>query len=295
MKRIISLVLTMVLLVACLAVPVMADEVDDSNWVQLLDYGYPIGHSSNRILLSSNSSYSMVTYNNPTGFNITSFDVFFRTDIPTVDVSTTYGSLSLVSLGNGFYRAYGSLNAGTDTSLLFWGSGGTYVDIYSYRISYASFSHYSLSYYGYVYDYSYSPVKETYFSGDGSSPLSAISISPNASNENFNGFVSRIYIPSWNAYDYISLNIALFSSSFASLKVELDGVSVPYQINTVESTDVLGTSLYLLDVLIDTRAIDRTSDSYILVDVSGMVNPTFTGTFSVRSCLGLVSLPSPSL
>lgn len=294
MKRIISLALTMVLLVACLAVPVMADETDDLGWIQLLDYGTD-GNSGSNYIRRNGREIFYVAYNVPSGYFLYSYDLLIKTDSSDFSLSSAAGAMSIYNLGDGLYRVFGDHNA-SDTYAFFSisSSNGSYFEILSFRASLVPISKYSLSYYGYVYDYSYSPIKETYFSGDGSSPMSAVTISPNAGQQDYSGYVSRIYLSSWNAYDYISLNIALFSSSFASLKVELDSLSVPYEINTIESTDVLGTSLYLLDVLIDVRNLNRNSTSSILVDVSGMVNPSFTGNFTIRSCLGLVSVPDPS-
>lgn len=128
--------------------------------------------------------------------------------------------MNVVALGDGYYRAYGEVSSfsASITQYIHY-SDGSWFEILAYRVSVFPFVTNSLSYYGHVYDYSYSPTKATDFSGVGSSPMTPISISPNASREDFKGFVSRIYLSSWNAYDYISLNIALFRLALLLLRL----------------------------------------------------------------------------
>lgn len=298
MKRILPLILTVLLLPALLAVPARADDYNLGGWIQLLDYGFPSGYDSNFINLTPNGSEQSLYlwYNVPGNLALYNFDIIFRTDDTSPGIATYNQWLTVTSLGDGLYRAIGSAgNVGESTFCNFSYDNGTFVEILSFKASSVPFARYAKTYSGYVYDFSYEPVKEVFFSGYGADPMQAVNILPSAASSSLMaGHVVRLDIPNWQSMDYITLNIASWSTIVSSLTVEIAGLPVPYTINTIESGNIQGVSLFLIDVVIDLTNVDHTLGSPISVDLSGQVKLPYQGTFAVQSCLGFVSIDPPS-
>lgn len=293
MKRILPLVLTVLLLPALLAVPVMADEVIDSGWIDILDYGYAQGYNSNHIPLVAGKRVELV-FNHPTDTFIYSYDILFRTDDSNPVIATANSYLTIVNLGNGLYRAYGNHSRQNHNAYFYYtNTDGTYIDILSLRASVKSFDSYEKVVSGIVYDYSVSPAIQSAINYRGDANPSG-TVEFRAQSHTDMSYRTDLDIYSWQAMDYIHLSMSSFCSGINSVQVMLNGLTVPFEYNLIESSGGNGVTLYLIDLVIDCRGLNRSSGSNIIVQVTGSTVAASAGNFVIQSCLGLVAVDPPS-
>lgn len=233
MKRILPLVLTVLLLPALLAVPVMADEVTESGWINILDYGYALGYHSNYYTLTSGSGSKSLwlQYENPSDLFLYGYDLIIKTDSTDFKIGTYYQWLTIIPLGDNYYRAYGLQNAASSVAAFgFDYTNGSYMEVLSFKASTISSIYRSLTadltgqmYNGTYFDavYSGSSYAAADWSGAGL------------------GFDDRVFssylIITGNvqAYDFVEVNLSLNVEDIESISVD-DSVSpLPFEINSI--------------------------------------------------------------
>lgn len=297
-KRILPLILTVLLLPALMVVPARADDdINALGWYNILDYGGAAGGASNVVNLTKTP---IIDFNNPTVSVVRYVDILVYATGSFSSVTYYNGEvntpLTIVSYGSGYYRIYGEIPDSIYHLITLEFSGfeaNTVVNFLEFSVSHIPHARYPKPLSGTLYDYSSDT--ERFFSYDGQTPMGAIDIVPTyASSNDMIGYVVRMDIPNWQSMDYISLQVSSWSTLFTSLKVTIGGNTVPYTMNTVESADVEGRSLYLIDILIDLTEVARTLQSPIAIDISGQVKPPYTGNFAVQSCYGIFSVAPPS-
>lgn len=298
MKRILPLILTVLLLPALLVVPAYADEVSfDQYWINYLDYGYLNQSDGSNYFTFSFGQYG-IPLNNISNTYYNFVDIVLKTDCSDLQFSV-WGdfnpSLSKVSLGNGYYRFFGSISRSwTNQSIYYKGSDGTYIDFLSFK--FASFPDYQYvkAVSGMVHNYATSPATQTFISYTGE-PSNQVIIDSSSAVDNNAIFRADLDIDQWQTMDYIHLSVSSFCSSIDSIQIVQNGVSVPSAIGYLNINKRSGTGLALIDITIDVSQLDRLSAGTLVVQIAGTVIRPHQGNFVIQHCTGAVTVEPPSL
>lgn len=295
MKRIIPLILTVLLLPSLLAVPARADE-NDSLWFNVLDLGTANNSGSNRVTFNSSTSSTVIRYYLSGKQYTRNIDVVFRTDSTDFRVSSYQHYFTIVDLGNGYYRAYGLMNYAYDyIYITLHHNNGSYIDIVSMRATTSEFIENELRAAGTIYLYDNIPASEYPISYMGDGNVHTVSLWGDSSTQNT--FDAYLGIVDWAGYDVIELRCAVWGVDISSISVNLRGeMDLPYQVNYIESTGKYNNNLYIIDLTLDLRELERYQDSaYLDVDISGSLMLNLDGSFSIYSCTGYVITSGVSL
>lgn len=294
-KRILPLILTVLLLPTLLAVPARAVE-DDSLWFNVLDLGTANNSGSNRVTFTSSTKSTVIRYY-LTGKQYTrNIDVVFRTDSTDFKVSSYQHYFTIVDLGDGYYRAYGLQNYAYDyIYITFWHNDGSYIDIVGMRATTSEFIETELRAAGTIYLYDNIPKSEYPISYMGDGNVHTVTLWGDSSTQNT--FDAYLGIVDWAGYDLIELRCAVWGVDISSISVNLRGErDIPYQVNYIESTGKYNNNLYIIDLTLDLRELERYQDSaYLDVDISGSLMLNLDGSFSIYSCTGYVITSGVSL
>ena len=294
MKRYLSLALIMLMLPALLAVPARAAETEFPNyWVDLLDFGYAIGYSSNYIPLTGRST--PISYANPGGGELEYCEILLKTDSTTFRVGTWNTILSTASLGNGVYLAYGNLASGTNNASIgeffFRDYDGSFVEILSFKVNKFPASRYSKSLTG-RFNLVGTGSHDFGWPADSSTGLSNLVRIDNERNPSVS-FTTSMEIPDWGTMDFIQVGFSVVATTIDTINVQLAAVSVPYSINFVDTNTRAEVTTSYIYLLIDVREL-MLSTAPLVVSINGTVGPDQYGSFQVSHVLGLVEVPEPS-
>lgn len=299
-KRVIAMVLVVALLPCLLAVPAKAEEVDDlSSMFQVLDYGYPIGYKSNYISLSPVDTETRFTirYANPGGHYLYYYDIIFRTDDTSPEISSGYEWLTVVSLGNGYYRAYGRQDRSSGNCYFHFNyDDGTYIEILSFKVSNVQMESYDTSVRGQ--GIAYASVNKTlnihYYSGSSliQTTWNYSSFEDYSSNGYDGSYYMNFSFDEWEAYDYVDINLSIFAKDVTSVSAYFGGDAIPFEVSTYDNGT--GSSIFVLAVRLDLTGLDRGSGNVPYITVTGTGFYEGTNAVTVRYANGYVLVPEPS-
>lgn len=296
-KRILPLICTFALLISTFAFPVFADEADSSGWFDLLDYGYPNGLTGNRVPLNS-SGQTEIVYSNPTDAFIYDYDIVFRTDSTDFRVATANTYLTVVSVGDGIYRAFGYHGRQNANSYFYFrNNDGTYVEILSARASIRNYTLYNLPVVGEVHQVS-AKNAETYTSGiyklADDNPSNTVNLGY-WSDQTYTYYVD-LDISDWVYYDSVQLTFSTYCENVDTVSVWYNGNYVPAETNIVLNTQASGlTDLYIVDVIIDVTGLPKVTGTPLSVTITGSQIPSGYRNFIIQQAVGIIDLPEPSL
>lgn len=299
MKRIISLVLTMVLLVACLAVPVLADEVN--LWDNVLDYGYAIGYGSNIIPLSNADSEGRVYVSYSVPYKKYYYiDLYVMSDASDLEASR-YSSSSYFSVDNirgNLYHVYGWLNSTGDTlGLYFHYSSGSYVEIVSFQATLADSALNTISsVHGAGYAYKYPTNTALVLSGLNEQVMWTYSNYEEW--ELYNGSFSLYFdIPDWKSYDFVDLEISMLVKDISSISASVGTRNVPFTVNFIEAEQNF--SFFMVCVRLDLTGLtnDLEDEISVLIQGNGIwdADGAQRNIVTLRNCVGYVVPDQPSM
>lgn len=291
-RHFLSLLLILALLPMSLAVPAMADEVEPGNYVQILDYGFPVGRTNNRITLTPDGTeqISNFTYPNPYGYTWEYFDIVFRTDDTSPRISTSQGFLTIVSIGDGFYRAYGRANS-ISPAFGFRSDDGTYFEVLSFRASLRSTMYYETVTNATVTVSALPPLNFSY-----SFPDNAFLNWTFDDNQYTNAqgrFEARYYFSDWEKYDRIDLQLKLVGTSLTSVAAFFGDSNLPVEVSEVILASNHNNSTFVT-ISIDVSGLSRLSSNQPTIVVNGTSRPDETNQLNIFDCAGHVLLDDPS-
>lgn len=295
-KRIISLVLILSLLPACLAVPALADENAESIWVNVLDYGLPEGYSSNYISLNSSENRLRLSYSNPSGNYFYNYDIVFRTDAsnPRIGVYSSY--LTVVSLGDGLYRAFGSHNyQSSEAYFIFLYDSGTFLEVLSFKASTLPSQSYSTTVSGNGVAYGQTnktisviyPSGPTYSSWDYSSAEDFYYMDLNGQ------FNVQFTFTDWKKYDRLDLQLGFICQDIQSVSGYLGNQVLDLEVSYFDNGNWNGQ--YFVFVSVDISNIDRTSNLVPTIIIAGNGHIDMTNSVVIRYASGHVNFSSPNV
>lgn len=294
MKRIISLVLTLVLLVACLAVPVMADEIDNNPWIELLDYKTANNSGENFVFVDVGGS---VTYDLVSFQSVYSIDVVirFHSVVPShcyVSVDGNQFELNMLQIDGTTYRLYGDIGQSSDNLIFsFDASRGGYYDFISVSVLCSNLVSYNAEVRGG--GYAYASVNKNlnlhYYSG--SSLTSATWNYSSFDDYSYLGYDGTFYMIfdflNWNSYDYLALNLSMFIDSIDSITAFYGTDPIPFEISYVDNGST-STGLFLVNIRLDVSGLDFSSGHVPCVTITGKGSYEGTNQVTVRYAKGYV-------
>lgn len=264
MKRYVSLACIAMVLVMCLVSPVSASEIE-KYYYDFLDFNY-VSDSDNIFRFSV--ADETVNIKAPFYSDWKYCDIILYSSFPLSDVRVPDNkSLSIISLGGGYYRLYGNLS-------------GYYLDHLPLTFLDSTES-------GYVYFYSVRCVTSAYksspvpFEGVGSYSNGTFNMSKNFGDDrptrtiftnsdiDNRDFILYLSSPNWRAYDYVEFQCYFNVSSIDSISCTIGSYSVPFEVNYIypDSSD----QSFYLTISIDCRNLDRSlsDDNYPMVIITG--------------------------
>lgn len=270
MKRIFPLILTLLLIPCMLAVPARADEVTESGWINLMDYGCLDEGSSHSKVLSNGESFY---YKIPDYYLVRRVEMLFTSSQPIDKLGFTYNHRSdnlqyaeVIYLGDGLYKAtldtyYGAYSIGVVPT--FSNSSLSIFNVLSFEVSSISSIYRQLPAHmsGFVWDGSE-------FTLDYSGDLVYTSWSGGNANADYRRFSTYLIVNgNVDTYDYVDVDLTLSVSGIQSIAVD-DGLDpLPYEINSIyQPSDSPGTQPnVLVSLRIDVRGLEGNSKPYIRI------------------------------
>lgn len=299
MKRIIPLLLILALIVvqlpSFLAVPVKAAEVAQGmGWVDLLDYGYPVGYSSNMVQVhSASGSVVEVTYNFPSSMMVQYVDILvnsYKGDW-TVSYTGPYGSFPLdVSYVFGdYFRITGNIRRTNASSLtlVFDFKSADWVNFISFRVSagVSSSGIVPMSMNGLL-DDGRVLASQTYNSSsgtvhtvwDGTTAYTPLSV------------FFQIDYSDWIKYDFIEIK-GLFQIGQISSIIAYHGKDlIPCDVNFISDASI-DINYFYVGLTLDLRNLNRAEKSNILINILGN-EYIGSNSYSIISSAGFISFPN---
>ena len=287
MKRYISLALAAVILVFSLAVPSYAselDSLDNFNFVNVLDY--------------TDLGMCNVSGSDPFSINIALPSKMFVQYIDFIILDRTGGifsadlycygvrvPLTVVSLGNGYYRIFGKVNWEISSlDLKIDHANGGYKQLYfcSLYVSLSDVNHYSAPLVCQGFTPS-SDVDLSLHTGDNRPTQVLWTI------DSFNDrtFSFTCYSPDWYKYDYLDFQVIASVSEFTSISAVFGETAIPFTVSKIFPANTDGNS-YCISVRLDLRGLDRNSSDVPEVTIVGQSNYDGANGFQLAGCSGYI-------
>lgn len=292
-KRILSLVLILALLPCCLAVPVLADEVESRPWYELLDY-------SDAATLVEYAPESFISFNLPESGKVFGIDVIVTfnsgivPDAAYVTIGSTKYELTMYQISGYTYRLLGSCNRSSSTIKFSFDVSDTQnVKFSSIKICAAAISATRIN----AIVSGSSEVEglfvQKHFTSSSGSIHQEFTLESNQILD-YSGFnVVLHFAEDWQAYDYIDVSLGFGYGHISSIHAALDGVAIPCEVSYI--LDGTGANKYMFfTVRLDLRSIDRLSSMQPYLRIVGNGNEG-ENTFTVYDCMGIVTIEDPSL
>lgn len=314
-QRAAALLCCIVLLPSLVAVPASAEVTSDDVFLDLLDYSgtqyfYTISPDLNYLTLDL-PYYSSVKY--------VDF-VFFKSGGNINSISCTIGagvtSLTISSLGNGYYRCYGAVSgSGFSIKITLNISSTVWMQLASFKISLFNMDSFADIGGLWVSD---SPTSSGIITMPNSStPVTAAMKYQKKESTSQYDYNSAIYLSNWRKYDYMDVYFTLSDADISSLVVKLDGQYVPFECSVIGDPDLtdfyayevngvtyyfpagIGAYLHVM-VRVDLSQLDRTDSGTVQIYCSGQYSVDdvllqCNANFKLSSVNGYVfhSVPSP--
>lgn len=269
-NRILPLLLVVLLLPALLAVPARADEVTESGWINLMDYGcLDDGASHSKVFSNGDSFFYLV----PDYYLVRRIELVFTSSQPIDKLGFTYNYRTdnlqyaeVVYFGDGLYKAtldtyYGAYSIGVVPT--FSNSSLSIFNVLSFEVSSISSIYRQLPAHmtGYVWDGSE-------FSLDYNGDLVYTSWSGGNATADYRRFSTYLYVNgNVDAYDYVDVDLTLSVSGIQSIAVDDGFDPLPYEINSIyQPSDTVGTlPNVLVSLRIDVRGLEGNAKPYIRI------------------------------
>lgn len=299
MKRIISLVLSMVLIVACLAVPVMADETE-LPYLDLLDYGFPNNSSGTQILVYPDD---VVSFSIPYSVTLGYVEILFTSNqlpshIYCLDGSNVVG-MTIESLGSTVYRAYCEMPRywKDSVSFQFGFSEMSYVDFFKVLVWPSQFNSFDTTVSGTV--NAMGLPNQLLYPSYPSSPYISWTYS---SWDHYQGaytdgmFTGTFRFAEWQKYDFCEMELNAIVKSISSVSAYLGDQIVPLEVSFIENAGSTPGNFYI-NIIADMRGFPRNTDDSLTININGIADFEMTNQISIFDAVGkiLVADTSPWL
>lgn len=284
MKRIISLVLTLVLLFVCF-VPMQAAAVSDIKY-DLLQYSLPFGFSSN----SGFTSDKVVGYPLPATQYVQYIDVIVSLPYQTLSAAyiadrgniSSLTSLNIISLGNYMYRIYGNYRVTRANIYLYFDITSDMLDFNFFKFdvygsnvesSFTTGSLYTTSVYG------NSSVSMT----NSTTPVTTQLTYEGGTASYSSTFNTLVYLSDWRNYDRMSVILDVSVASIDSISAVIDTTPVPIDV----SYFLLDNGSYVVvndlsGVVPDTVSLIRNARIILDIDLSGIIRNSHSGNLEIN-------------
>lgn len=269
MKRLISLCCVVLIFVFSLAAPVMASSVAGSNFYELLDYGGIDG--GNIYFFTSPAGGRSVSLNLPAYGAVYYYDVLFRYSGGTVsgvtaNIGSTSTALTIIAVGSGLYRAYGSSTGGSGDSinLTFTNSAASYIELKSVKVSSLKVDHFTTDSYCQIISLEYN--ETIHFV-----PTDSINhryVDASYFDEVDSQFTMALTVTDWQKFDYIDFEMYLSVDSISSISAS-QGDIILKTVSCETNNDNSTLSDYRIYATLDLTGADRTSNIIPSIIITG--------------------------
>lgn len=288
MKRVISILLTLALLIGCMSISVFANglsEFSNDSMVNLLDY-----YEFEQIYTTPGTTETTFSIPLPLNRVFYGFDFIFN-DISGVTaiyfIHPTLGRvpLNLITIQSSIKRGFGNVPAWVGNSVEF-------VFVHGSNPGWFLFSSFFVNYY--EYDHFTAPVVASGFT-----PASSVDLSLNvgdsrptqvtwaASDFNNLPFSFDVICPDWQKYDFLDFQFITTVKSITSISAVFGDINLPFSVSQVGS-DSSGRMSIVITVRIDLTGIDRSSSSSPTLIISGNSNLDYLNAFKLSACSGYI-------
>lgn len=285
MKRYISLTLAAVVLVLSLAVPSYAS---DNNYMQVLDYSTVNNSGTNSIGYANSIDLS---WDLPYVSKLYDIEIIFESNNPVSFFRVVHGTyavdMTITSLGDGIYRAVGSLSGYDPSRINFHveSSGLNVLNFLSVKVFLAKVNYFVTQAIGYGslltfndLDIGYNvPGKEDFFHWTwGDSLLDE------------RNFYSYFQVLNWRSFDSVSLQLYFVVQGISTISVTYGDMNVPFTVNQIDS-DFGGMPAKFVTIDIDTSDLIDSFDAELEIQIMG--SPYFMdylNTIGIIGCSGIV-------
>lgn len=269
MKRVFALASVCMILLCTFAVPVSATE-EDYGVIEVLDFCMPNDGVTARVY----SGTMPASFTLDTARSIRYIDIVFA--VPDGETPTTvsasiaktgsvFADLTIINIRDNIWRAYGTCDIFTQGFFIAVGSGISWVEFMSVRVSYSALTGTDetgtcvISALGYSATINYIPtdlINYRSFVGD--------------SDYENNDLMLLIQCPNWRKYDYLDIYFSLDIASLNTVSVTLGDTYIPFSSSITDSgTGVI--NHYDVVLRLDIREVDRTTNEELVIVVRGNV------------------------
>lgn len=290
MKRIISLCCVCLTLLMTLAIPAKATEfTNDSNWIELLDYGTVNNSGENGFTINGSGT---ITLELPASLPIGYVEILFysnRTISSVICGRAPWGSgMTITKVSNTYYRAYVSLpgtarswtlpfsftsaESGVDTRITLVSAKMSTVNLTPQNIN-GQCDIFAGDFVDTIY---YNPSDDINY---------RIFDAPDDINEL--GFICYITVPDWKVFDCIDLQFLFSCFSINSITASIGSTNLPLTVSRYSSSN-LGNNNHFISMRLDCAGIDRTTNDFPMITVMGNLNPGTTNSIDFANCSAFV-------
>lgn len=285
MKRVISLCCVAVILVSSMAAPVRAEEFDNDVFINVLDYNSDLFAS--QTITSDNNK---ILFDLPYYTSFAYIDCIFGTsnnNFSSVSLVSNAGSysLTLVSLGNGIYRAYGNVVASASTfGLQFDTNGLIYVNILKCEVTRNKYTHFDIQAYCDIESYNYQNTIHYVPTDDVNYRIFTGVSTPT------DGWLTLyIYSNDWKKYDYLDFQFSITCANIVSVSAIMGSTNVPLDVSTISNSTWVSND-YFVSMRMDLSGLDRTSSDFPMIILEARVVPDGSNVVSFANCSGILIL-----
>lgn len=300
MKRFISLACVALILVTILSVPVQAAEVSNNGpWVDLLDFSTINDSGSNFLMFTDSTTFTIKT---PEDMPCLYVDIILY--IASGAVPTSFQvhwldnryELNIESIGNGYYRIYGSMRY--DIYSLVWFTLRTsnptefcYYQFCSIRVTGAQVHFNENAYASGYWGESGHKIEMVIDSASSTSRYQYIDTSSTAINSEY---WFEVNFPNWKKYDYIDLVVAYRGLNITSISAYFENYGVPLTTSFVDS-GVDSETYYLVTCRIDISGLSKSSDMLPCIRFTGQLAAQEVNYLQLMVCSGSIDVQRSDL
>lgn len=265
--RILTIVVSISLVIAAIAVPASASTYED-RWVNVLDYATANNSGSNGFALTTGGT---VSYTLPSSHIVQDIDIVFRCNRGVNDVSVVLNAsksfkLNLQAVGDGIYRAWGNCSAYGFTTIQLKFTLGTTVESYFDMLQFRISSQNS--------DFYHVPAtisKSTSVSGPSSH--SAGSDTTAFTFTSTGEWSLNVAVSEWVKYDYINFAFSSKNIVVGSISAYIGDRSVDVNIESFDG-DPYGSYTDMITGFLDIRGIEKHYSNDLVIALTGTCTST---------------------
>lgn len=271
-----------------LPISASAAEIDNRFGLDIMDYSTVNNSGSNFFSFSNTKT---INIDIPNSYYTTYVEVIYNVTggaVPTSvqnKWSTTLNNLTVENIGRGYYRAYGTVRVSTYYSLdLVFTTGNasstTYIEIISCIVR-GNLTHFDINAAMTYSAYSYTGTAYYYYTN--TIPMNAVHITSDPTDYLNNQFELFIYASDWSKYDYLDFTVYCHVNSVTSITAGFGDIILPIYVSYLDNNSSAASD-FIFNVRIDIRGLDRTSDDYPQLIVSGdCITNSASNSFTILS------------